>query len=950
MSKVCYLKNTSILEFLNFMRYTKTLLLFFALILFANNVVYSQTRDHRVRGALVDSIRNEVVQFATAALIRKGEEQPSKYALSDTEGKFEITGVPSGEYRLKVEFMGYTTVEKDILIGSQRIVELGYINMIEQVNLLDQVVVTALGNPVIVKKDTIEYNAGSFKSTDSDMLEELLKKLPGVEVDADGKITANGKEITKIMIDGKTFFLDDPSLATKNLPAKIVEKVRVVERQSEQARFTGIDDGNEETVIDLSIRPGMMNGWFGNVTGGYGSDERYQTAGMVGNFTERHQISVIANGNNTNNRAFSDIAGGMMRSMRGSMGGGGGGIRVGGTTLNFGGNGITTSWMGGINANTESKNGNFKIGGNYFYGSTDNLAEGIRARQNFLTDSSFFNRDTTLSNNISDGHRVAMEMEWNISEKTSILFRPNVSLGYGSFREENRYSTQGLYGTKINDGNSLSTGDNESQSLGGDLLFRQRLGKPGRTFSVNFTYSYSNNDLDGSNKSETNRYGSNIVRNVIDQRFDLNNNSYSLGARASYTEPLGRNFYLELAYRYNLSVNNSEKNSYDFNTVTGKYDLFDEEYSNIYKNTFVNQRAEVNIRKNEEKYSYTLGFNVQPSSTESKGDTTILSRSVVNFSPSAQFDYNFSDVKSIRVSYRGNTNQPSINQLQPVPDNSNPLYIPLGNPDLMPEFNHRLWVDFRNNERATFRSLNMRLGANYTMDKIVNMNWYDEGGVRYSKPVNEDGVYSVFSNLMYNTPIKKSKFYFMSNTRLSLNNGVNYSNQVRNKTTSISLSEMLRLTYRGEKLEASAGGRASYSYAWYTIENNIKPATWNNSVSLYLNWTLPAGFNVVSDLNHMFYIGYEEGMNEPSTVWNAEFSKLLFKNMGTLSFKVYDILDQSRNIWRNTTDNYIEDIQNNTLGQYFMLSLTFRFGTFGGSSSGSRGSGRGMMPGGHRRF
>lgn len=933
------------------MNYIRSTFLTLAFVFFTGAFLFAeQPKNFRVKGVLIDSIRNEVVEFATASLILKGDEKPSKYALSNSKGSFEILGVSPGDYTLRIEYMGFETVEKEITVDKQRVTDLGYINMMERINTLESVVVSALGNPIIVKKDTIEYNASSFKTTDNDMLEELLKKLPGIEIDSDGKITANGKSIDKIMIDGKTFFLNDPTLATKNIPAKIVDKVRVVDRKSEQARFTGIDDGNEETVIDLSIRPGMMNGWFGNVTGGYGTEDRYQGAGMVGNFTSKSQISVIANGNNTNNRAFSDMAGSSMMSIRGSMGSGRGGIRVGGQTLSFGGSGITTSWMGGVNANTELNDGKIKIGGNYFYGSTDNVAKGIRERETFLQDSSFFNRDASLSQNISDNHRVALEFEWDISEKTSILFRPNMSLGYGSFEQSNTFSTDGATGTKINDGVSKSLGDNESQSLGGDLLFRQRLGKPGRTFSVNFTYNYSNNDLDAKNYSETNKYGKNPDSTVIDQKYDLNNNSLSLGARASYTEPLGKNFFMELAYRFNQNVNNSEKNSYNYNKLTDGYDLRDDEYSNSYKNTFINQQAELNIRKNEDKYSYTVGFNVQPSSTKSVGDTTYLSRSVVNFSPSAQFDYRFSEMSSIRVRYNGSTNQPSISQLQPVPDNSNPLYIPLGNPDLLPEFTHRLWVNFRDTKKETFRSLNFRLGANYTMDKIVNKTWYDEGGVQYSKPVNEDGVYSIFSNVMYNTPIKKSKFYFTATTRFSLNNGINYSNNFRNKITSISPSQMLRLTYRGEKLEASAGGRASYSYAWYSIESNTRPATWNNSVNLYANWTLPAGLNFTSDLDYRFYIGYGEGMNEPSAVWNAQISKLLFKNQGTLALKVYDILKQSRSIWRTTTDNYIEDIQNNTLEQYFMLSFTIRFGSFGKNESDSAprtpGSGRGM----HRRF
>lgn len=925
------------------MRYIKQIFLSLFLIFIINGITIAQTRDYRVRGTLIDSVRNEPVEFATASVTPKGTTTPTKYALSDSKGKFEIVGVIAGDYTLKIEYMGYYTVEKEISISAQRVIELGNVGMIEQLNMLESVTVSALANPIIVKKDTIEYNASSFKTTDNDMLEELLKKLPGIEISADGKITANGKEINKIMVDGKPFFLNDPQLATKNLPANIIEKVRVVERQSDQARFTGIDDGNEETVIDLSIRPGMMNGWFGNATAGYGTEDRFQAAGMVGNFTPKSQISIIGNGNNTNNRAFSDMAGDMMRTMRGSMGGGrnfgggGGGVRVGGTTLSFGGSGITTSWMGGVNANTELKGGKIKIGGNYFYGSNDNVAEGTRVRQNFLPDSSFFNRDTSRSQSISDNHRVALELEWTISDKTSIIFRPNVSIGTGRFEERRDFSTDGLNRTKINDGYSIASGENASQSTGGEFLFRQRLGKPGRTFSVNVNYNYSNNDLDGRNLSETNIYGNRPSVTKLDQRFDLNNNSYSLSTRASYTEPLGKNFFMELAYRYRYSRSSSEKEAYNFNDITNQYDIYDSTYSNTFKNTFVNQQAEINIRKNEEKYSYVIGFNVQPSLTESIGGVDDISRSVVNYSPSGQFDYRFSDASNMRVRYRGNTRQPSINQLQPVPDNSNPLYIPLGNPDLLPEFEHSLSVEFRDTKRETFRSLNLRLGGDYTMDKIVNKTWYDEGGVQYSEPVNESGVYSMYANLMYSTPIKKSKFYASTNTRTSFRNGINYSNGLRNRTQSLSLTEMLRLTYRGDKIETGIGGRASYSYAWYTIEQNTQPATWTNSVNMYANWTLPKGFNLVTDFDYQFYIGFGEGYNEPSAVWNAEISKLMLKNAGTLRLKVYDILNQSKNMWRTTTDNYIEDVQNNTLQQYFMLSFTFRFGNFG---SGRGDSGR----------
>jgi len=304
----------------------------------------------------------------------------------------------------------------------------------------------------------------------------------------------------------------------------------------------------------------------------------------------------------------------------------------------------------------------------------------------------------------------------------------------------------------------------------------------------------------------------------------------------------------------------------------------------------------------------------------------------------------------MRIRYRGITNQPSINQLQPVADNSNPLYVPLGNPDLIPEFEHNVQLRYRKSDRERFKTLEARLEGRYTLDKIVNKTWYESGGIQYSMPVNEQGVYSMWGNLMYSTPVGKSKLYISSNTRGGFNKGVNYSNNIINKTSTLSLSESLKLTYRGEKLEAGAGGAASYSYAWYTIEQQSKPATWSNSVNAYINWTIQGGFNLTTDFDYRFYLGYNSGYNDPAKIWNAEISKLILKNSATIRLKVYDILNQSRNISRTTTDNYIEDVSSNTLRQYFLLSFTWRFGSFGDKNKNdNRGPGFGYPGGGHRR-
>ena len=917
---------------------------------------FAQQRENNARYSLkvvlVDSVDKKPVGYATVALYEPEQTTVSKFAISDNKGLAELVGITPGSYTLKIDLMGYQSIVKPLVFrGREVVMDLGQLLMQEDENMLDEAVVTAMGNPIVVKKDTIQYNASSFKISDNDALEELLKKLPGFEVDSDGKIIANGKEITQIRIGDKTFFLDDPTIASKNLPAKIVEKVNVVNRRSDQARFTGIDDGEEETILDLTIRPGMMNGWFGNLSGGYGTEDRYQANAMIGRFSNANQIAFIGNANNTNNRGFADAMGGMMQGMRGG-GGMGGGVRVGGNVMSFGGSGITTAWNAGLNGSTEFLKGKLKAGGSYFYGGSDNVRETSRERQNFLPDSTFFYNQKGRSDTHTESHTVGLELEYNLNERNSIIFRPRATLGSGDFREESEYESIGSSGVMINNGSSFSFGNSDSRSTGGELSLRHRFEKAGRTISLRMNYTLSENSIDGFNQSETNVYGGGIQmrQDIVDQNYIQTNTNYMLSGRLSYTEPLGGNYFMEAAYRYRYNQNNSDKSTFNKDEATGKYDVLDEEYSNNYKNVFVDQQIELNVRSNQEKYSYTVGLSLQPSYTHSIGKDSDLSRNVLNFAPRADFRYNFSDNSNLRVEYNGRVNQPSLSQLQPVPDNSNPLYINRGNPDLDPEFRQNLNIEFRDTKMSTFRTIYVRLNGSYTTNRIINKNWYDEDGVQNTQPVNEGSAISANGTFMYNTPIAKSKFNIMSNTGFNYSDGDNYSNGVKNHTTTLRINEMLRFYYRGDKLDIGVFGSAQYATAWYTIEQNQTNNTWNNRVGANMNLTLPAGINLLSDVSHIFYIGYAEGYNKPSTVWNASVTKLIFKGKATIAARVYDILKEARSTNRTNSDNYIEDSWNNVLTQYFMFSFTYRFGTFGGQRGGNmRGPGPGgpmMRPGG----
>lgn len=956
----------------------------------------SLAQSYSVKLELKDSKTKEPVSFATISLTVKGEAEASKYILSDAEGKAEFEKVRKNTYIIKAETIGYDTYTKEIVVNKN--LDLGVVEMSEDVRAIDAASVSAVGNPIVVKKDTIEYTASSFKTSENDMLEALLKKLPGVEVESDGSITANGETIKKITIDGKTFFLDDPQLASKNIPAKIIEKVKVVEKKSDQAIFTGIDDGEEEMVIDLSLRPGMMQGWFGNVMGGGGhdvpgagsdmNDWRYQGAAMVGRFTDKSQISVILNGNNTNNRGFNDMSGSMMQGMRG----GGMGRGMGGWGR---GNGVMTSWMAGLNGAFTLLDDKMDLGGNYLYNGTVTDVIEESSKITYLdNDTRLLNDERGFSTSDTQGHRMGFRLEHDFSDNTSIIFEPQFRLGKGGFNEYSEFftNTQRAEVTdSTNRGYTGKTGVNENWSTSGFLLFRQKLGKPGRTFSVNFRYSFSNNEMDGQNQSLTQVHDPNASvwnNEIINQRYGQVSKSSSLSGRAVYTEPLGHDLYLEANYQYGWNRNISSKNT--FNSATDRledglliydpiYETADPRYSNEILNRSITQRAGLNISYQKDKIRAQLGASMTPTDTynETTGYDPYHSK-VINWSPQAMFNYEFNDNTNLRLNYFGWSNQPSTSQLLPVPDNSNPLNISLGNPNLDPYFNHNIRGVFGYTNKKTFTSVHARFGASLVEDAITNAQWHNSAtGVQYSIPVNGPGTGSADLRVMVNSPFGQTGLSIFSMTYARYNQSTSFvgtesfgqnndfydhedasfayarfhsmypdlsesDDFITNKTQVMSFTQRLRLTYRNEFVELTLGGRTRMNKSWYTMENSNLSATWNNQIDVSMNWTIPGGFNLIADMDYNWYNGYTTPQEDEFIV-NAEITKLLFKNKFTLALKAYDILGQSKNLSVSDVSNYHLETRNNTLGRYIILSLTYRFGNFGGPGGGHGGH----RPGGH---
>ena len=941
--------------------------------------------QNTVTAKLKDSQTGEPVSFATVSLTREGAKKVYKYVLSDDRGSVVFEGVRNGEYVFKAELLGYTTFKKSIKV--EKDLALGVLKVEPDAVQLEGAKVTDVGNPIIIKKDTIEYNASSFKTTDNDVLEDLLKKLPGIEIGDDGSITSNGQTINKITINGKTFFLDDPQLASKNIPASIINKVKVVNKKSEQAEFTGIDDGEEQTVIDLSVKKGMMHGSFGNLMAGAGhdlpssesivNDWRYQGAGFLGNFTDDRQISVILNANNTNTRGFNDLSGNMMGGMRGGMGGRGGGRGEG--------DGITTSYMAGANGAWTLFAGRMDLGSNYLFNHTGKDVLADSKKTTYLDDCNLLYDSESTNNTVSNGHRFGVRLDHVFNKNTSVLFEPRVEFGNGHYNQESKYTTQadsldGSALVAVNNGDTKDAGVNQNITASGFALLRQKLGKAGRTLTVMSRYSFSDNRLNSTNISNTYVGG---VNTPVNQKIDQRSDSYSVWGRLTYTEPIAKNLFLEANYRYSWALSESEKNTWD--NLAGAKSF---EYSNEIVNRTNQQNIGMNLMYQLEKSRAQIGFTAIPVKTynsTTRYNTLTNKYSPVDttyttwkFAPSAMVWWEFNDNANARVFYRGNVNQPSTKQLMPVPDNTDPLNVAFGNPTLKPNFAHNLFGDVRYNNKRTFASFNIRFNASYTKDPVVNATWYSNGAA-YSMPLNGPDSFSGGFFSFANIPLGRSKFsvsnfcranYSASSTYVGSNINMskytddndyygfmeqllsdmstgNYFEQhfTENRIRSLGLVERLRLTYRTDELELQASARTRYNRSTYTIATSTNTATFNNQIRLTATWTWERpGLTFKGEGNYNWYEGYVQTADPGDEyVVNAEIQKLLFKKKFTLALKCYDILGQAKQL--NVTDsaNYHSEVLTNTLGRYIILSLTYRFGTFDRSKM--RGPGMGG-PGG----
>ncbi|MDR2840480.1 MAG: outer membrane beta-barrel protein, partial [Paludibacter sp.] len=878
--------------------------------------------------------------------------------------------VKPGNYIIIVSSVGYIKQTSNITLTNKDLV-LKRISLVENVEMLKGIEVKGTAAQMVVRGDTLEYNATAFKTPENAMVSELIKKLPGAAYTSDGKININGEEIKNIRVDGKKFFSGDIEQAVNNIPADMIEKIQVLEQKSDMARLTGFEDSDTERIINLTTKPNRKKGTFGNFGGGGGVDATLFEKGSVGDDARNNVGDHLRyTGNVSLNLMRGDsqtaLTGGLnnLNQARGGRGRGGWSS----------GAGITETQNIGINNNT-ILNPKLKIGGDFTINHSSNENNNASNRESYQQNQVF--RDTThnYSTNGKWDSNLRFETEWTIDSLNTIIIQPRMSYGTGNSFSLKDY-TYFVEEDTTSWGNSTGNSTNNSLSGGLNVIYNHKFMKKGRSLTLNLNTGFSQSNNESYNYSEKFTRDTAIVR---DQFTDNKSDNFNASLRLSFVEPLWNlKNKLEIAASYSNNTTNSEKNQY--NNVGSRenpvYSEFNEEYSNTFENIFNRESLEINYQYTDQKYNVMLGLEGQPSQTTNRryygnGFSRDTTYGVLNFSPTGRFQYYIGNRKTfVRLDYRGRTQQPSIDQMQPVKNNSDLMQETVGNPLLNPSFSNNFRLMYSAFNDKTFASFSTFVNANFTKDALVSNRIYDNTLKQYNQIVNSPKLpVSLNWNIMFNTPLIRKLLHFTTNTSLGYSTQYSYvSRGVDNEIIDIehltlgdesntkrrNASEGISLTLTQEIIEIGLRGDVSYANSL----NNLKKdptSTWDWTVRGNMVLHLPSRWTISSDIAYSDRAGYTN-MSLSEIMWNATIDKQLFKNLATISLKATDILRQRLNIRQTVGDNYIQNNSYNTLPSYFLLTFTYQIKGFGaGNSRGNRRDGFrggdapvGIPPGGYQ--
>ena len=947
-------------------------------------------QEQTITGRVLDRETKEGIIQATLQLL-KNDSTFVIGALSDDEGNFKLKAPQAGTFLLKITSVGYKTQVKNVTVTNGKNTALGNISLAEDAVMLKEVTATGQAAKVILKEDTFVYNASAYRVAEGSVIEELVRKLPGAQVSDDGSITINGKQVKKIRVDGKEFMTGDTQTALKNLPTSIVDKVKAYDEKSDLARITGIDDGDEQTVLDFGLKPGMNKGFFGNADLGVGTHHRYAERLMAAYFKEKYTLMFFGNANNTNDMGFS-----------------GGGRGFGGPGGGPGRQGLNASKMAGLNFNYDDSN-KLKMDMSVRWNHSDGDVLSKQSSESFVGTVKSFSNNINQNFTRSNSWNGQMRLEWTPDTMTNIMFRPSLSY---STNDGNSSQTSATYNddpflyvdnpltsedikklasdsimvnTQTN--NNLSYG--ESTTANGMLQFNRKLNSRGRNITFRVDGNYGDRDNTSLSMSEVHyfqklnyldpRYvvGLDSTYYMYTNRYNLTpTKSHGYSLQTTYSEPIAKAMFLQFSYQYQYSYNESDRSTYDFSgmgpdfangitpayrswnnylsRVSGALDNYLEDNLSRYSEykTYTHN-MQVTYRWIDPKFQFNAGFMVQPQRShyiqDYQGVYVDTIRNVTNVSPTLDFRYRFSNVSNLRINYRGNTSQPSMGDLLDITDDSDPMNITMGNPGLKPSFTNNFRLFYNNYVQSHQKSIMTFINFSTTSNSISNKVSYNEKtGARTTRPENISGNWNMNSAFMYNMAIDSVGYWNINTfTNFGYTNNVGYlsmngQNSQKNTTKTTTVSERLSFSYRNDWIEVEPNGSLSYTHARNQLQKSSDMDTWSFAYGVNVNLTTPWGSQLSTGITENSRRGYNDtSMNTNELVWNAQISHSFLRGKPlTISLQFYDILHEQSNFSRVINAMQRSDTEYNSINSYAMLHVIYRLNAFGG-----RNGRQGMFPG-----
>ena len=956
--------------------------------------IASFAQQRLISGQITDRDTKEAIEQVTVQLL-KSDSTYVAGAISNEHGLFHVTAPANGKYLLKISSVGYKSTVKHIQISDNKDLAMGKIVLGAEAIMLKGAVVTAMAQKVTLKEDTFVYNSSAYRTPEGSVVEELVKRLPGAEVSDDGTIKINGKEVKKILVDGKEFMTGDTKTALKNLPTSIIEKIKAYDEKSDLSKVTGIDDGEEQTVLDFGVKKGMNKGLISNIDLGVGNKSRYNMRGMGGYFSDNNRFMLFANANNTSDRGF---------------GGGGPGRGFGGA------NGLNASKMIAANYNYELKD-KFKFNTSLRWNHSDGDIWSRRSSENFMGSSSSFSNSLTQSFSRSNSWNGNIRLEWMPDSMTNILFRPSISWNTSDGRNTGlsaqfnddpyEYVDDPLQDAFLKD---LSTGESKSKlnelqklvnsqensglsysdnnNMKGMLQYNRKLNSQGRNITFRADAKYTDKDSKSISLKNTRYYLAELEqgKNASDiNRYNLTpSKDYSYAGQVTYSEPLWKATFLQFSYKFTYSYSKSDRSTYRFDDyffdgitpvyrTWGSYldrvgnnweDTKDDDLSKYSEYKNYTHDIQVMMRFIRNKYNLNFGVMIQPQRSnfiyDYMGNHTDTVRTVTNFSPTLDFRYRFSKMSNLRINYRGTTSQPSISQLLNVVDDSDPLNISKGNPGLKPSFTQNFRLFYNNFVQNHNKGVMTFVNFSTTRNSISNKVEYDEKtGGRTTTPENINGNWNVMGAFMFNCSIGSAGVWNINTgAHANYNNYVSYlsvdqnSSSLKNTTRSLTWRQNLSLSYRNDWAEFSLDGTLTYNKAKNKLQPNSNLNTWQFSYGPSMTLTAPWGTSLNSSLSISSRRGYSDSsMNTDEFVWNAQLSQGFLKGKPlTIMLQFYDILRQQSTFSRAISATSRTDTEYNAINSYAMLHVIYRLNLFGGKDARRGGPEGPGGPGGRPNF